>query len=431
MKKYDIFFIGGGVGGYTGAEYASRQGLQVGLAEKGYLGGTCTNRGCIPTKFLFSVAKSIAKTRKFSKIEQIDFQSIKSIKDEIVSRLRRDIEFLLKKSKVDIFSAEVTDIRGKELKVGEEWIYADKIVLATGSKPHVLGGFGFDGIDILSSTDVFEMESLPENLLIIGGGYIGMELATIFLNLGVAVTIVEQREDILFSFSRSFVKRFKAILSKKYPALTIFINSSARVIKKIGGSIEVEINGQKGQFDKVIVAVGRMPNYPEWLYKAGVDFHDNGAIKLDSCYRAKPDFYVIGDAANRFQLAYTAEYEAKKVVDVVLGRIDEITMPTIPYTIFTIPEIAFCGNVGGENRLFRFNYLASGKALADLAGDGTIRAFVNKNEELVGAEIIGENATELIHFFSLLIDWRIPISQLKERLFAHPTYSEVVKKIFE
>lgn len=429
MKKYDVFFIGAGPGGYNGAVFAAQNGLKVGIAEKNQLGGVCNNSGCIPTKFLFSIAKSVGKLSRFDYKDSIDFKKVFQVKEQIISKLRKDIEFLLRKNKVDIFFSEVTGAYANEINLDTEKIYAKNIVLATGSYPRNLSEFPFDGRNILSTADVFKLESIPKKILIIGGGYIGLELATIFANLGSSVVISEKQKRILPGFDENLMKRLVFILKKKYKNLKILTASELSLLNTDDDGVFVSINKEKTFFNKVIVAVGRKPYYPKWLSAYGANFDSAGSVILDNANRAAENFYIIGDAARRFQLAYTAEFEAENVIEIIMGKREEIKYPTIPYTVFSIPEVAFCGTKNGSDKTYKLNYLASGKAITDLSPEGLVSAFT-RGDRVIGAEIIGENATELIHFFSTMIDNKLTISELKSQLFAHPTYSEIIKNMF-
>jgi len=443
--EYDVFIIGGGVGGYSTALTAAKNGLKCALAEKNDIGGVCTNHGCIPTKFFFSLAKLRSKTAKLNDmgimtgIPDLNYSNAVYAKNDVSAKLRKDIMFMITRNKVDFYSGEATVDKNRTVYINGQTVKAKNIILALGSREIDLPNFAFDSRLILTPSQVLNLQVLPKNMLIIGGGYIGMEFASIFAALGVEVTIAEQQSSILSQFDPILVKRFLSFL-KQNKKIKIITGASAELLVKNENDADVMIGGETYNFDKVIVSVGRKPNMPDFIKKDGdYEFDENGNIKLDAKYMTtKKGVYAIGDFANRQQLAYTAEFEGNAVADVIAGKREKVEYPVIPYTIFTLPEIGYAGitesfarqNIQGF-KVLRYNYLASGKALTDMTAGGSLKVILNSSDIVVGCEIIGEYATELIHFFTLYIKEKFDRERIINALYSHPTYSEMAKKIFD
>jgi dihydrolipoamide dehydrogenase len=424
---YDLVIIGAGWAGINAALKAKGLNLKVALADKSLLGGTCLNLGCIPTKFLIHSAKILSLVSKSADfgIENtsplINFLKVQQKKDKIVNDLRLGIQFTLKG--VDLFSSEVKVITPNEVDVGGKIIKAKFILVASGSRPLELSQLKFDGKRVISSEEALSLEKLPSSLLIIGGGVIGCEFASLFSNLGVKVTILEKMAQLLPGEDKETVKKLSNIFSKK----GIKVNTQTDIS-----------NFDFNSYDLILVCIGReMSPLPYGLKELGVKTN-TGIIEVDDYLKTSVDnIYAAGDCASRIMLAHFASYQGRLAVENMFSAVSlrkKNYSFCMPCCIFTDPEVASVGlneddavKSGIPININKFDLLGSGMARIINESSGFIKIVTNRETGLIlGGSIIGPHATEIIGILTLAVSCRLNIEQLRNTIFAHPTLSESI-----
>lgn len=425
---YDLVIIGAGWAGFNAAVKANELGLKVVLIDKNEIGGTCLNRGCIPTKTLLQSAKvySQAKKAKNFGVEfveaKINFVEVQLRKNKIIQQLQQGMKLSLRG--VDFINSEAFIVDKDTVRCGSREIKTKAIIIATGSKPYELPGFKFDGRKIISSDDILNIKQIPERLLIIGGGVIGCEFAVLFSALGTKVTIVEKMPQLLPAEDKEIAKKLETVFKKK--GISILTNTDA-------ASVNTD------DHDFVLVCVGRSAFVDGLaLDKIGLRL-EKGKIAVDDYLRTNIfNIYAAGDCTGRFMLAHFASYQGI----VAAGNIahpdspKKADNPNIPNCIFTEPEIASIGlseekatAKGIEAKSSKFDFLGSGMARIMDETDGFIKMVVDKKTDtLIGASVIGPKATELIGILALAVNNHLKASQIRETIFAHPTLSESIKE---
>ncbi len=402
---YDYGIIGGGPAGYTAGMLLAKQGKKVILYEKECIGGTCLNKGCIPTKSLLHTSemyKNVINSENIGvsvDIKDFDFSKVIEKKNSVVEKLRKSLETAVRNSGVKIVyaRAEIKDKNtimadGEECRVGQ-------IIYACGSIPRELKGLEFDGKFILSSDDILKLERLPKSILIVGSGAIGIEWARIFSNFGVEVSVVELAEHLIpvadIDISKRIERIFKQNKIKFYLNDSIAKIESGRIVLKSGAEIEPEL---------ILSAVGRVPIKPD----------------IDG-------ITVLGDSCGEIQLAHYAIHQAKQFA---LGI--ECNQKLIPSVIYGEPEIAWVGlreqDCGEDCKSLNIPISALGKSWCDDSTDGFIK-IITKNDLIVGAHIVSKEASALIHELLIAIQNKLTVADLKKICFAHPTYSEGIFEI--
>jgi len=441
VTHYDLAIIGSGPGGYVAGLYASGHKLKVCVIEKDLVGGTCLNRGCIPTKSLLNSASILSglKDAPLHGIEitghNVDFTKVLSRKDEVVLRLRTGIETLFRARKIDLVRgpAEILDPNTIDI-AGAGPIEAKNIIVASGSRVAGLPGFEIDETDILSSDGILNAISLPKSMVIIGGGVIGCEFANLFNAFGAKVTIVEFLDRLIATQSREASKRLEAIFRKK--GIEINTSSCAEEVVK-AKSIMVKISGGKIIFaEKVLVAVGRRP-YCEalGLEKLGIKI-DAGRIVVDESLKTGvSSIYAIGDCVDGPMLAHKASYDAMVACDNILGKSRRRDYSNIPNCIWTEPEIASVGLSEEEarakypdSRAAKFPYIASGKAYLEGRTEGFAKIIGDAKGNILGVEIFGKSACDLIGEAVLAKTLGINIREWANVVHGHPTLSEILQE---
>jgi len=426
---YDLIVIGAGWAGFNSALKAKELGLKVAVVENRDVGGTCLNRGCIPTKTLIQSAKvfSILKKSKNFGIDvnhpKVNISEIISRKNKIVQSLRQGISFMLKG--VDIIPGEAKFVGSNIISVSGKEIIANSIIIATGSQPFELPGFEFDGKKIISSNEILDIQEIPNSLLIIGAGVMGCEFASLFVNLGSSVTIVEKLPQLLPGQDKEVARKLEAIFKKKGINVMTGIDASGLDLS---------------EFDLVLVSVGRKPNIDNLgLENIGIEV-EKGKIKINDYLRTNiPNIYAVGDCTGRIMLAHYAAYQGKIAIENIVAVKDykKANSTAVPNCIFTDPEIASVGlnedealQKGLKIVVSKFDFLASGMARIMDEAEGFIKIVSDKDSGLiVGASIIGPKATELIAVLTISITNSLKMSQVKETIFAHPTLSEAIEQV--
>jgi dihydrolipoamide dehydrogenase len=449
MKEFDIAVIGGGPGGYVAAIRAAQKGACVCLVEGDKVGGTCLNRGCIPTKALFSTANLLRKIRQAEKHGirtgklEFDFAKADARKNEVVGKLVGGVEQLLKGNGVEIFRGHGSLEGPGKVRIRRQevtgHIRAKNIILATGSLAATPKAIPIDGKNVLTSNEILAIKELPESLLIIGGGYIGCEFAGILSTFGTRVTIIEQLPEILARSDRQAVREVEK--SFKEQGIEIRTDTSVESIEVGNGLVSVRISGGDTiQVEKVLVAVGRVPNSENMgLEEAGIKM-ERGAVVVDDRMRTSVDgVYAIGDLTNIIQLAHVAFYQAEIAVANALGEDARADYRVVPSTIFTLPEIgqvglteADCKEKGLEFEVGRFSYQASSKALCDGEPQGVVKIVAEKGGgNILGASLVGEEASTLLAEVAAAMQSRMTAGELGRLIHSHPTLPEMIKEAAE
>lgn len=431
IPHYDYIIIGAGPGGYELAAGLSGEGKSVALVEKDRLGGTCLNRGCIPTKCLCASADALSAVKEASRfgvicnVPQIDFTAVRRRMDEVVTTLGEGVKALL--AKTDIYEAEGSLLGNGRVAADGKILEADRIVIATGSRPAVLPVPGAE--HALTSDELLALEALPQSAVIIGGGVIGIEFASIMAAMGVEVTVVEYCKEILPGFDADIAKRLRTMLSRK--GMTFITGAEVSAIRENGK--EVCYNGRKGEAsvwaDISVMAVGRRPVLPDGLDTAGVELTQRGFIKVDTLMRTSAEgIYAIGDVNGLCMLAHAASAQGR----IVAG--ETVDLDVIPSAVFCKPEAAMvglgedaCKARGLECRCVKSNFAANGKALAMGEAEGLAKIIYRPDDgRLTGMQIIGPHAADLIAECAALLHSRATLSDLRSLIHAHPTLSEVL-----
>ncbi len=444
-SNYDLTVIGGGPGGYVAAIRACQYGLKVAVVEEREIGGTCLNRGCIPTKSLLHSAEiyNLANTSFEYGIDISDvsykYSNIMARKDAVINQLRLGVEFLLKSRGCDIIKgrAFIKDrntivVSGKD----DSIINTDKIIIATGSRPFKPSIEGIDGLRVFDSDRVLECNECPERVVIIGGGVIGVEFATIFNSLGKEVTIIEMLDKIIAGLD----EEISLMLRKTLETKGVKIFTGARVIS-INSRDSVECTFEKEQKrytsegDIAIVAIGRKPNTENiGLENVGVAT-ERGFIKVDDNMETSVEgIYAVGDVIGKDLLAHVASAQGLIAAANVAGRNRIFNYTAVPKCIYTSPEIAAVGlteteaiNKGYNVRIGKFPVSANGKAMIMGAKEGVTKIISDKNTgEILGAHIMAPRATELISEMCLAMNLESTIEEVAGTIHPHPTISEII-----
>lgn len=440
----NIVVIGGGPGGYVAAIRAAQLGAKVCIIEKDRLGGTCLNRGCIPTKALYRNAELLNTLKHIDdfgiKVDSwdIDIEKIHCRKQCIIDQLVGGVEQLLKGNNVEILEGEaslkdkntvgVTDKNGNVKEITSE-----NIIIATGSSPALPPIEGADLEGIYTSEEILNFESIPKTLAVIGGGVVGMELACILNALGSKVTVVEYMPSILTQVDSDITKRLSAFLKKK--GIEIMTSTEVSKLEKNEKGFVVTGKGKKGEIkieaERVLISAGRKPNVNGLNLEAvGVGFDKKG-IKINDSFETNiQGIYAIGDVNGKVMLAHAASHQGITVAEEIMGVCSETEEQVIPSCIFVFPEIASVGVTedeaklkGMEYKTSKFMFGANGKALALGEGEGFIKV-ISKEEDIIGVHIMGPHASDLIHEGTLAIANKIGIKNIKNTIHAHPTLSE-------
>ena len=448
--KAESVVVGAGPGGYVAAIRLGQLNKKVVLVDEDKLGGICLNYGCIPSKALISASESFDKIKKTSKMGievdkiTIDFKKMQEWKDGIVSKLNQGIEFLCKKNNVTIVKGTAFFENSNRLKItdGKNISYIDfeNAVIASGSKPVELPSFKFAGNKIISSREALCLKEIPKNLVVIGGGYIGLELGTVYARLGSKVCIVEMTEQILPGFDKSVV----SILQKNLERLNVDVYVNAKADKIENNKVVIN-SKEKGKVlldaSKVLVAVGRYPNTKNLgLENTKVKLDKKGFIEVDKNLKTDDgNIYAIGDVSIGPMLAHKASSQGKFVAEAIAGNKDKYENVVVPAVIFTDPEIATVGlnereakNKGIKTKMGKFPFSLSSRAMTKNETEGFVKVIANeKNSKIIGVQIIGSDASDLISEASLAIKMGATLDDVALTIHPHPTLSESLMEAAE
>ncbi len=434
---YNLIVIGAGPGGYHTAIRAAQKGLKVAIIEKDKVGGVCLNRGCIPTKALYATAHKLIDIDhskdfgididKFS----FDFSIAQERKDKIVSQMVLAVEELFKKHKIDLFIGEAEFISKSIIKVNDDTLETENIIIATGSSPLMLPFFNIDHEVILDSTDLLNLKELPKSLIILGAGVMGVEFATIFNAFGVDVTVLELEKQILPLVEKRVSSRMAKILKNR--GVKLELRKRTELIKNDNGEAYFKLdNGSEFRAEKALISIGRKFNSNiKGLDKIGIELDSKGAIIVDYNQKTNIDnIFAIGDVVGGMLLAHVASYEGERALFYIENG-KTYPKKTVPSAIFSIPEIAIVGKSDKSLKKGVFSYLANGKALALGEKEGTAIIYADDNNIIKGATIMGADASNLIQLITLAIDNKMELHHFSKTIFPHPTLSEIILEATE
>ncbi len=450
----DVVIIGAGPGGYVAAIRLAQLGKEVTLVSKDSLpGGECLLRGCIPSKALIEAANLFDRLEGAREMgieiegARVNLPALQKWKQEVIQRLGKGTESLLKQNSVVFLKGEAAflDPRTVEIRSADlhQQMKFKNAIIATGSTPTPLKGFPFDGKVILSSDDALSLEKIPKSLLVIGGGYIGLELGEVYAKLGSQVTVVEATEDILPGIEPELRRPLKKRL--KELKVEIYLKTLAKSFRKTSSGVSVELESNDGklnslEFQQVFVAVGRSPRTAGLnLQAAGLQPNDRGFIPInEKCQSSVPHIYAIGDVAGGMMLAHKASREGIVAAHNIAGQADGFDNQ-VPAVIFTDPEIAYVGwteaqakDRGIEVLKGMFGFGANGRALTMNETEGFIKVVAEKeSHRILGVQMVGPHVSELISEATLAIEMGAMIEDLDLTIHPHPTLSEALKEAAE
>ncbi len=419
---YKAVIIGGGPGGYACALRLAQLGAKVVLVEKNALGGVCTNSGCIPVKALQSSAKIVREIKGASKHGiktgelSIDYSEMRKRALSVSQISAKGIELLLGKAGVEVVRGEGKIKAANLVEVGNQTFETENIVIATGSEPIPLPGIPFKS-PVLSSEGLLELEKLPSSLLVVGGGYVGVEYACIFASLGAKVTLVEARDQILPNIDQELVSVLQR--SMKRDGIEVKLGAKFERVSEKGAIV----NGEEIEAEKILISVGRKPRFAkEELGQVGVRT-ERGVVADERMRSSAKNIYAVGDCVGKGMLAHVASAEGVVAAENVMGKDSRMDYSGIPSCVFSFPEIAVVGSSDASLIAGRFPFIASGKARAMGETEGMIKVYV-KDGILIGTGIIGPHASDLIGEACVAIRNKLKITDITSTIHPHPTLTE-------
>ena len=451
--KFQAVVIGGGPGGYVCAIRLAQLGLKTACIEsRGSLGGTCLNVGCIPSKSLLNLSEEFHNAQSLSNkgIEigevKLNLSKMMKNKDKAVTILTKGVEFLLKKNKVTYFKGtgsfkSKNDIVIKDNDNKETIIQTENTIIATGSVPVSLPGVEIDEKVIVSSTGALKLEQVPKKMVVVGGGYIGLEMGSVWSRLGSEVHVVEFLDHITPGMDKEISSEFMKILKKQ--GINFHMQHKVEKIKKNNNNAIVSTlneNGTKKDFecDVVLISVGRKPNTEGLnLQKIGVELDEKKRVKTDKNFKTNQNnIYAIGDVISGPMLAHKAEDEGIAVAENIAGQSGHVNYDTIPGVIYTSPEVASIGKTEEQLKELKINYkigkfsfMANSRAKAIDDTEGFVKILADeKTDRVLGAHLIGPHAGELIAEIGIAMEFGASSEDIARTCHAHPTFSEAVKE---
>ncbi len=452
-EKFQAVVIGGGPGGYVCAIRLAQLGFKTACVEsRGALGGTCLNVGCIPSKSLLNLSEEFHKVQNLSSkgIEvgevKLNLEKMMKSKDKAVTVLTKGVEFLLKKNKVSYFKGAGSFKNNNEISILDEkgtetLIHSEKTIIATGSVPVSLPGIEIDEKIIVSSTGALKLDKVPTKMVVVGGGYIGLEMGSVWSRLGAEVHVVEFLDHITPGMDKEISIEFMKILKKQ--GIHFHMQNKVESIAKSNSSatvITIDKDGNKNEFDcdVVLISVGRKPNTQGLnLETIGVELDDKKRVKVDHAYKTNvQDIYAIGDVIAGPMLAHKAEDEGIAVAENIAGQSGHVNYDTIPGVVYTTPEVASIGKTEEqlkesniEYKIGKFSFMANSRAKAIDDAEGFVKILADKNtDKVLGAHIIGPHAGELIAEIGVAMEFGASSEDIARTCHAHPTFSEAVKE---
>ena len=451
--KFQAVVIGGGPGGYVCAIRLAQLGLKTACVEsRGSLGGTCLNVGCIPSKSLLNLSEEFHKVKNLSNkgIEvgevKLNLDKMMKSKEKAVTVLTKGVEFLLKKNKVTYYKGVGSFKSKNEISIkgennNETLIFSEKVIIATGSVPVALPGISFDEKIIVSSTGVLKLDKVPKKLMVVGGGYIGLEMGSVWSRLGSEVHVVEFLDHITPGMDKEISDEFMKILKKQ--GIKFHMQHKVEKITKKNSSaivLTLDKDGNRKNFDcdVVLVSVGRKPNTEGLnLEKIGLNLDDKNRIQTDKNFKTNlENIYAIGDVITGPMLAHKAEDEGIAVAENIAGQSGHVNYDTIPGVIYTTPEVASIGKTEEQlkesnikYKIGKFSFMANSRAKAIDDTEGFVKILADeKTDKVLGAHLIGPHAGELIAEIGVAMEFGASSEDIARTCHAHPTFSEAVKE---
>lgn len=425
--KTDLLIIGSGPGGYRAAGYAARNGLSVVVAERDQAGGTCLNAGCIPTKCLAHDASAAPS----------DFASAMERKALVTQQLRTGVEQQLSSPGIALVKGQAAFTDEHTVTIGDTTVEADNIIIATGSESRMPPITGIDNPRVITSTEALQLQSLPETMVIVGAGVIGMEFASILARFGSKVTVIEYLKECLPMFDKDIAKRLRKAIEKQ--GVTFFMDSAVSEItdeevifksNKTGAETRLPCAGAP-----VLIATGRKPSVEGLNLEAAVVDYDAKGIKTDDCLRtSQPHIYAIGDVTGKQMLAHAATAMGFRAVNTILGKSDKIRLDIMPSAVFTYPEAATvglsedaCKQLGKPCKCLKGYYRANGKALAIAEPEGMVKITADTDGTILGCTAYGAHSADMVQEIAALMNCNATTDDLASIIHIHPTLSEILQ----
>ena len=450
MANYDVIIIGSGPGGYVCAIRCAQLGLKTAVVEgRETLGGTCLNVGCIPSKALLHASHMLheaehnfAEMGLKGKSPSVDWKQMLTYKSNTIEANTKGIEFLFKKNKVDWLKGWGSIPEAGKVKVGDDVHEAKNIIIASGSEVSSLPGVEIDEKTVVSSTGALELKKIPNDLVVIGAGVIGLELGSVYKRLGANVTVIEFMDKVTPGMDGDVQKTFQRLLKRQ--GIEFIMSAAVQSVETKGNKATVNFKLRKDDSertmdaDTVLVATGRRP-YTDGLglEALGVEMSDRGQIKTDGHYKTNvAGIYAIGDCIDGPMLAHKAEDEGMACAEGLVGQKPHVNYGVIPGVIYTHPEVASVGATeeqlkeeGRDYKVGKFSFMGNGRAKANFAGDGFVKILADKaTDRILGAHIIGPMAGDLIHEICVAMEFGAAAEDIARTCHAHPTYSEAVRE---
>ncbi len=452
LEKFDATVIGGGPAGYVCAIRLSQLGLKTACIEsRGSLGGTCLNVGCIPSKSLLNLSENFHKAKNFEKIGievgevKLNLDKMMKNKEKAVTVLTKGIEFLFKKNKITYFKGKGSLKSANAISIisngKETTIETEKTIISTGSEPISIPGMEFDEEKILSSTGALSISKLPKKMVVVGGGYIGLEMGSVWSRLGTEVEVIEFLDHITPGMDREISNEFMKILKKQ--GIKFQLNTKVEKIIKTQNGVTIETKDKENKKNKieanvVLISVGRKPNtYGLNLENIGVHMDEKGRIKVNKNFETNvKNIYAIGDVIEGPMLAHKAEEEGIAVAELIAGQSGHVNYNVIPGVIYTSPEVASIGKTEEQLKINNTNYkvgkfpfMANSRAKAIDEPEGFVKILADaKTDKVLGVHIIGLHAGEMIAEMAIAMEFGASSEDIARTCHAHPTFSEAIKE---
>jgi len=450
MDKKNLAIIGGGPGGYLAALRAAQLGLSVVLFEQEKVGGICINVGCIPTKYLLHQTATFYQIRANKNLEgpiselQLNWQRVQEGRRGVVDRLVKGLEFLLSKNKVEVIKGKARLTSCGEVTAwtsgGEIKFQADKIILATGSRPADFPFLRFNGREVISSTEALSLPEIPKKLLVVGAGAIGLELGSVYRRLGTEVSILEIMPSILPGTDLVTAQRLERILKKQ--GLKIYLQMKIESAEVSSGQVSLKglslLDNKPFEFtaDKVLIAAGRRPNIEDLVWDENLLARQKGNfLEVNSQGETSvPGIYAIGDLTGGKLLAHKAYHDGRVAAEAAAGLNSQLDYKALPSAIFTEPELASVGLSQAEAeargiaiKIGEFPLQANGRALTMDSPDGLVRIIASQaDDEILGAHLLAPHASEMLPILTMAVSHRLKIKDLDSIIYVHPTLSEAI-----
>ena len=452
-EKFDAIVIGGGPGGYVCAIRLAQLGKKTACVEyRGTLGGTCLNIGCIPSKNLLNLSENFQKAKNFSKVGieisdiKLNLDKMMKNKDKAVTVLTKGVEFLFKKNKVSYFKGFGSFVSDKKIKIKgsdgkESEIEGENIIIATGSEPSKMPNINFDEERIVSSTGALSLKKVPKKMIVIGGGYIGLEMGSVWSRLGSDVHVIEFLDHITPGMDKEISNEFMKILKKQN--IKFHMSTKVEKITKKEENVEIETSNNKGEksshdCDVALISIGRKAFTDNLnLEKINLKTDEKGRVKVDKNFKTdKKNIFAIGDVIQGPMLAHKAEEEGIAVAEIIAGQSGHVNYDLIPGVIYTSPEVATIGKTEEQlkkqnisYKIGKFPFMANSRAKAIDEPEGFVKILAdNSTDKVLGVHIIGPHAGEMIAEMAVAMEFGASSEDIARTCHAHPTFSEAIKE---